>query len=175
MSLRHTMALPALCIGAVLGVAGATMCKPHVVFARSAYSGESFLLAFAHEPSESELLDAVIQRDSLIEGKIEAKRQRWQARSDGQRLKGADYSLLCEPFSADQDPDLVFEDGSRFKGVWLTEPSTRVHFQPLIIRCVFLAGGLLFGLAISLVARWLWYFSLARVCEVSAAIRSGSA
>jgi hypothetical protein len=204
MNRRMSIILPFLCAGVIGGIAGAIICKPFVFWAKSACSGKSFLIALADEPSEAEILDAVIQREPLIMDKSEAVYQWRRADADGVLLAiktGGDRSVIVSPYKELDEYDAValrcvvfvkrgliddavlppsgdmpareyaLQDGGRIKGVWLTEPGTRIQFPSILVRSAYSLVGVACGLAALLVTRWLWHFFLARTREFSGAVR----
>lgn len=166
--------LPILLFGLLAGVAVAFVGKPYVYWATSGYSQESFLFVFSSEPSEEMFLDAVIYKEPLIQDKFKTTQQWRHAQSEESRLKiklDNHRSVVISPYSTDQDPDTVFADGGRVKGIWLTEPSTRIHFPMVLVRSSYFLCGLVGSVAAVLFLQWLWYFVLVRLRELSQAIR----
>jgi hypothetical protein len=145
-----------------------------VVKAQSGYSGHPFWLRFYSAPTEKEIFDAVCSREpALAFGPNE--------QADLQKVKetfkaGFPHGDIClAPYSPNDSPDVLFQDGTRIKGVWITEPSTRVEYDRWV-------GILISSITIGIVAflamfaglkilRWTWYFVLDRLSELSRALR----
>ncbi len=167
---------PVLLVALIAGAAAAYFGKPYVYWATSGYSQHSFLLAFENSPSEEMLLDAAIYKEPLIQEKHEATQQWRKTQSEGSRLNikvDNDRSVVISPYSSDREADIVFPDGGRIKGTWLTEPNTRLHFPALLVRSAYFLGAFLCAVLAALLFQWLWYFTLARLRELSQAIRGG--
>ncbi|MBK8209454.1 MAG: hypothetical protein IPK78_05255 [Rhodospirillales bacterium] len=131
---------------------------------------------FDTAPSEEMLLDAVIYKEPLIKQKIQTAEQWRKAQSEGSRLfikLDDNRSIIVSPYSAEQKADIVFPDGGRIKGIWLTEPQMRIHFPVLFVRLLYFIGGFVSSVLTVLLFVWLWYFALARLRELSQAIRGG--
>jgi hypothetical protein len=167
---------PVLLIGLIAGAAAAYLGTPYMYWATSGYSQSSFLLTFESNPSEEMLLDAIIYKEPLIQEKYEATQQWRKAQSEGSRLNiklDNNRKVVISPYSSDREADTVFPDGLRIKGIWLTEPQTRVHFPVLLVRASYFLGAFFGGVLAVLLFQWLWYFALARLRELSQAIRGG--
>ena len=167
---------PVLLIGLIAGGAVAYLERPHVYWATSGYSQRSFLLAFDSEPSEDTLLDAMIYKEPLIQDKQETTAEWRKAHTEGNRLGiklDKNRSVVVSPYSSDREADTVFPDGGRIKGVWLTEPQTRIHFPVFLVRASYFLGAFLGAVLAVVLFQWLWYFALARLRELSQAIRGG--
>jgi hypothetical protein len=157
-----------------IGGATALVTPRHVVWARSAYSGESYLLMFAHEPSEDSILDALIVRDPLISEPARLKSDWRAARSNGTRVfikLDDERSVAVEPYSPEWLPDVVFPDGRTIQGVWLTEPETRVHLGGWRLRAITFGSAFVATSICLLAVPGGWYFLLRRCSEVSRAVR----
>ena len=174
--LFKVISAPLLLIGLIAGAAAAYLGKPYVYWATSGYSQGSFLLTFESSPSEEMFLDAVISKEPLIQDKYETTLQWRKTQSEGSRLNiklDNSRSVVISPYSADREADTVFPDGGRIKGVWFTEPQTRIHFPVLLVRAAYFFGAFLCSVLVVLFFQWLWYFALARLRELSQAIRGG--
>jgi hypothetical protein len=164
-------------IGSSLGIVAPCVGNLHVYRVASGYSGEHFWLAFPSEPTEQAILDAVIYREPLITDRFGAT-QAWRAaQKDGTRLcikRDAATSIVIAPYDATKDPDTVFTDGRRVKGIWLTEPATRTRMPAALVGMTysvttFLAFFIGTFSAVTLV-RWIWYFLLRRISELTGAV-----
>ncbi|TLS74953.1 hypothetical protein FE236_10600 [Mariprofundus erugo] len=167
---------PVLIVGLFLGAGAAYLGPPYVYWATSGYSQSSFLLTFGSAPQEERLLDAIIYKEPMIQDKYETTQQWRKAQREGNRLNiklDNNSSVVIAPYSPDREADTVFPNGGRIKGVWLTEPQTRIHFPVFIVRVLYFIVAF-FGAVLAVhLFRWLWYFSLARLRELSQAIRGG--
>lgn len=165
---------PLLLVALIAGAAADFLGKPYVYWATSGYSQSSFLLTFDRSPSEEMLLDAVIYKEPLIQEKYEATQQWRKVQSEGSRLYiklDNNRSVVISPYSSDREADVVFPTGGRVMGIWLTEPRTRLHFPALLVRASYFLGAFFGTVLVALLFQWLWYFSLARLRELSQAIR----
>ncbi len=170
----HRVSIPILLMALVAGAAASFFGKPWVYWATSGYSQDSFLLTFESAPSEEMLLDSVIYKEPLIQEKYETTQQWRKAQSEGSRLNiklDKERSVVISPYSPDREADTVFPDGGRIKGIWLTEPQTRLHIPVFLVRASYFLGAVLSATIAVLLVQWLWYFTLARLRELSKAIR----
>ena len=170
----HRVSIPILLVALVAGAAASYFGKPWVYWATSGYSQNSFLLTFQNAPSEEMLLDAVIYKEPLIQEKYETTQQWRKAQAEGSRLNiklDKDRSVVISPYLPDREADTVFPDGGRIKGIWLTEPQNRVHIPVLLVRVSYFLTAFLSAVVAVLLFQWLWYFTLARLRELSKAIR----
>ena len=167
---------PVLAIGLIAGAVAAYLGKPYVYWATSGYSQSAFLLMFKNNPSEDMFLDAVIYKEPLIKDKYETTQQWRKAQREESRLNiklDSNRSVVIGPYSSDRESDIVFPDGRRIKGIWLTEPKTRTQFPVLIVRALYFIVASIGAIFAMLLFQWLWYFFLARLRELSKAIRGG--
>jgi hypothetical protein len=174
MNQRLSTIFPATIIGIIVGLVAAIAGEPYVYRATSGYSQRSFFISFETEPSEEALLDAVIHREPLIPIKADTTREWRKAKTEGHRLYikvDASRSVVVSPYSPDEDPDMVFPAGGRVTGIWLTQPRTRTHFPPLLVRVAYFTAAFIAAAAATFLVSWLWYFVLARVRELSLAVR----
>lgn len=123
---------------AVVATAGIAAIAPSFAFhVRSAYSGQEFWLTFAHEPTEEELLDAVIDKEPLFKDAGNPKQQWRAAQGAGGhfdiRIDG-NHSLRVMPYRPGESPDVFLPSGYRVKGRWLTEPETRIELAPFVTK-----------------------------------------
>ena len=167
-----------LAVGLLSGIIAPFVGDLHVYRVTSGYSGREFWLSFPSEPTEDAILDAVIYREPLISGKVETTQGWRSAQKDGTRLcikRDAAVSIVVSPYDATKDPDTVFADGGRVKGVWLTEPATRTRLPVVLVGFAYCVGAFL-ALTVATFCtlafiRWLWYFLLRRISELSGAVR----
>ena len=120
------------------------------------------------------LLDAVIYKEPLIQHKLETAKEWKKAQSEGRRLyikMDDNSSIVISPYSTEKEADMVFPDGGRIKGIWLTEPQMRIHFSVIFVRLLYFIGAFISAVLAVLLLKWLWYFVLARLRELSQAIR----
>src|SRR5207245_1845518 len=106
----------AILAGLVIGFVASSVFEPHVYRVMSGYSHRSFFVTFADEPSEEQLLDAVIYREPLIQQKAELTQEWRRTEAEGNRLRikvDSSSSILVSPYAPDSDPDLVFPTGGR--------------------------------------------------------------
>ncbi len=179
MRARHNAAI--LSVSAVVALlaafAAAALWSSHGYRVRSGYSGHYFWLAFHTYPTEKQLFDAVLTREPSVSlGNDRLDEVQAARRGFVPGFPAGD--LVIAPYDAGKSPDMVFFDGSRVKGVWLTEPSTRIEFAPALVRAVHFFGALLgafLGTCLVLfLLHWVWYFFLGRISEVSSAVRRRS-
>ena len=132
--------LSAIVIALIAGFIASLVCEPHVYRVTSGYSHRSFFVTLPLEPSEEQLLDAVIYRDPLIHDKAGLTQDWRRAEAEGNRLRikvDDNSSILVSPYAPDIDPDLVFPTGGKVTGIWLTQPSTRTRFPPALVRITY--------------------------------------
>ena len=168
--------LPGLILALVAGTGAAIFGDPYVYWVTSGYSQASFLMTFPSEPSEEMFLDALIYKGPLIQEKLKTTQHWKQVQSEGSRLRikiDNNNSLVISPYSVDRDPDAVFPSGQRIKGIWLTEPSTRLHLPVGLISALWFLSVFVISVLVVLLLQWFWYFLLARLHELSKAIRGG--
>jgi hypothetical protein len=165
-------------IGLFSGIFAPFVGELHVYRVTSGYSGQHYWLTFSSAPTEEALLDAVIYREPLIPDRYETKQAWRRAQKDGTRLyikRDADSSIVIAPYDETKDPDTVFANGGRVKGVWLTQPATRTRFPVALVGLAYCIGAFLVlsvaALCAFVVVRWLWYFLLRRISELSRAVR----
>lgn len=168
-----------LVIALVAAIVAPFVAEVHVYKVKSGYSGKEFWLTYSRLPSEEDLLDSVIYREPLIQDSYETTRAWRKAQTEHTRLcikKDADISIVVMPYDASRDPDTVFAEGGRVKGVWLTEPSTRTKLPVALVGTGYIVGSFLaFGVGIFCALasiRWVWYFLLRRITELSSAVRT---
>jgi hypothetical protein len=171
---KPSVLIATVIMGVIGGTASALSWPPYVYRATSGYSHQSFWLAFSEDPEEETFLDAIIARDPLIKDKATAS-QNWRgSQAEHQRLLikvDQTHSILLRPYSSTEDPDIVFPEGGRVTGVWLTEPKTRTHIPLIVVRVVYFTAGFIAAAVATLLICWIWYFLLARIRELSHAVR----
>ena len=167
-----------LVVGLLSGIVAPFVGELHVYRVTSGYSGKHCWLTFSSAPTEEALLDAVIYRELLIPDRYETTQAWRRAQKDGTRLcikRDADSSIVIAPYDETKDPDTVFAAGGRVKGVWLTQPATRTRFPVGLVGLAYCIGAILVlsvaTLCALVVVRWLWYFLLRRISELSGAVR----
>lgn len=173
-ALRRPLLIAATAVGLVGGVVAAIYGDAYVYRVTSGYSQRSFILTFRSQPSEGALLDAVIYREPLIQQKSDTTRAWRRAETEGQRLRiklDDARSVLVSPYVADSSPDMTFPEGGKIIGIWLTQPSTRIHFPVALVRVSYFLAGFVSAVVALLFLCWLWYFLLARLRELSLAVR----
>ena len=172
---RNTAVIVASAAVALTAAFGAAALWPvHAYRVRSGYSGHHFWLLFRTYPTEKQIFDAVVAREpSLSLGNDRLDEVQVARRGFVHGFPAGD--LVLAPYDAGKSPDVVFADGNRIKGVWLTEPSTRLEFPPVLVRIAYFVGVLpsvfVCTSLILLLVRWFWYFFLARIRELSSAVR----
>jgi hypothetical protein len=133
-------------------------------------------MTFPSEPSEEMLVDALIYKEPLIQEKLKTIQQWKQIQSEGSRLMikiDNNNSVIINPYSVDRDPDTIFPNGHRIKGIWFTEPSTRIHIPVVLVSVLWFLCSFVSSVLAVLLLQWFWYFVLARLHELSKAIRGG--
>jgi hypothetical protein len=79
------------------------------------------------------------------------------------------------PYESDKDPDVVFSNGGKVRGIWLTEPSTRTEYPISAVALADALGSFLLSTVVTFFAlvflRCAWYFVVRRVSELSQAFR----
>jgi len=167
-----------LVIGLTAAVVVPSVAGGHVYKVKSGYSGKAFWIVYSHQPSEEDLLDSVIYREPLIQNSYETTKAWRKAQAEHTRLfikTDANISIVVMPYDALRDPDTVLADGTRVKGVWLTEPSTRTKIPVALVAAGYVFGSFLaFGVGsfcTLALTRWIWYFLLRRINELSSAVR----
>ncbi len=173
-ALPRLLTIAAIAGGLLVGAFAAIYSDAYVYRVTSGYSQRSFIVTFGAQPSEEALLDAIIYREPLIQQKSDTTQAWRRAEAEGQRLRikiDSERSVLISPYSANDSADMIFPEGGKIAGVWLTQPQTRTHFPVALVRAsYFLAAFICAAVALLLVC-WLWYFLLARVRELSLAVR----
>ncbi len=132
--------ISAIVVGLLVGIIASLICEPHVYRVTSGYSHRSFFVTLPIEPSEEQLLDAVIYGEPLIQDKAGLTQEWRRAEAEGNRLRikvDSSSFILISPYAPDSDPDLVFPTGRRVTGIWLTQPSTRTRFPPALVRIAY--------------------------------------
>ena len=173
-----TIARISLVVGVLAAMVAPIIGHLHVYRVTSGYSGNQFWLTFPEQPAEADLLDAVIYRDPLI-NEPRVTKQSWRsAQSENTRLfikKDLNTSILVMPYESDKDPDVVFPDGDKMRGIWLTEPSTRTEYPVFAVALAYALGSFLILTVTTffalLLLRCVWYFILRRISELSQAFR----
>ena len=159
---------PTLIVALIIAIVAAIAVHPYVYWAKSGYSEKSYLLIFDSEPSETALIDAIILKDAIP--------------GITKHLPTCDTFMAIErhstkmalrfcAHSGNLDPSVTLADGDKIDGVWLTEPATRIHPPLLFIQLSAFLTAFLGAMLMTTLARWVWYFLLARLTEVSNAIR----
>ncbi|MDT8375340.1 MAG: hypothetical protein RQ867_01245 [Mariprofundaceae bacterium] len=168
-----------LIIGILTAILAPFIADLYIYKVHSNYSGDDFIITFSNDPTEEEIIDAVIYREPLIDDKYETTKAWKKARDEKTRLfikKDSHISILVMPYDASVDPDLVFDDGDRIKGLWLTEPNNRKKYSSFWVGVGYILGGLLSGFVAALIAlsiiRLTWHFLLERLMEISNAVNS---
>jgi len=165
---------PVLVIGLIAGIVTSFIGPSYVYWATSGYSQKSFLLVFKDEPKEEELLDAIIYKEPLIQDKYKTTQQWRKAKLDGSRLYikvDNNNSVVVAPYLTDQESDIVFSSGERMNGIWLTQPQTRIYFPVIAVNMMYFVFAFLFTMIAAQMLLWVWCFFLARLRELSRAIR----
>lgn len=174
----RTISRVSLVVGVLAGAVAPIIADLHVYRVTSGYSGKSFWLTFPARPAEKDILDAVIYREPLIKEPRETQ-QFWrtaQREKNWLRIKkDSDTSIVVMPYESDKDPDDVYADGWKVRGIWLTEPSTRTEYPVFAVVLAYALGSFVILTAATFVAllllRFVWYFILRRVSEFSQALR----
>ena len=196
-----TIITVSLAIGLLCGVIAPFVGELHVYRVTSGYSGKQFWISFSNTPTEDAILDAVIFHEPLITDKYETTQAWRKAQKDGTRLYiklDSANSIVVAPYDAAKDPDVVFLDdtkddplridppgsrqkltktgGGRIKGIWLTEPAKRTKLPVALVGFAYCIGTFITLAVASLctlaLVRWLWYFLLRRVSELSGAMKN---
>ncbi len=168
-----------LIVGIITAIIAPFLADLYIYKVHSNYSGDDFIITLSSDPTEEEILDALIYREPLIDDKYETTKAWRKARDEKTRLyvkKDSHISILVMPYDASVDPDIVFDDGGRIKGLWLTQPNNRKKYSVYWVGVGYAVGGLLSSFVAALIAlsiiRLIWYFLLERLMEISKAVKS---